>query len=359
MKEKRKPKENKSIPERDQYKELCQENEKALSEGQVETTENDKSEENTQNMTKEMNTDSPTKQESNSSEKCNKTDGENAKQNKKREPENILKKLNFWKIIEKEVTWTAIAAIGAGALFIWNAIRYIFLFTSSFVLHQGTNVPIYLLMMRKNVNFTDASLFYLTFIVIFFLIDPIRFIVKKKAYRFLLSIVGLIVIVLSSVYGFMIIFNPDIIYRYYDEIYFFTCFILPLFALLFRNSVSVIISYMNSHIISCIAEEEPDFLVKIFRMSNRWMINIMRIYCLLACSICIGSVMSVQAYALLDQNNRYIVADLGERFIVQEADYDRNTKTLVVDTSRYYIIDSNNESVESVELGRFVEKNKQ
>lgn len=354
MKEKRKHEENKSIPELDQDKEPCQRNEKALSEGQVETTENDKSEENTQNMTKEMNTNSPAKQESNSYEKRNKTDGENTKKDKKREIKNIFKKIDFWEIIGQEATWTAIAAIGGGALFIWNAIRYIFLFTSSFGLHHSTNVPIYLLMMRKNVNFSDAYLFYLTSIVIFFLIDPIRFVVKKKAYRVLLSVVGITVIVLTTVYAFMVVINPDIMYRYYDETYFFYCFITPLCTLLIPN-MSLGVRFFKR----IVAGKKFDDYESIFLKYDKRSIGFLRICSFFGCGIFIGLLMSLQVYALLDQNNRYIVADLGERFIVQEASYDRNTHDLVVDTSRYYIIDSNNESVESVELGRFVEKNKQ
>ncbi len=54
---------------------------------------------------------------------------------------------------------------------------------------------------------------------------------------------------------------------------------------------------------------------------------------------------TINTYQLVDQDNRIIVADLGEHYIVQETQYDKNKRELIVDNSFYYVIDATDEKV--------------
>ena len=74
---------------------------------------------------------------------------------KKNEIEKIY--LKFPGMLKEEVTWTAVAAIGGAAIVFWNVIKYIIILYNSFMLYGKTNVPMYLLVMRRNISFSSET----------------------------------------------------------------------------------------------------------------------------------------------------------------------------------------------------------
>lgn len=348
MEEKKKQENDDTVHEADTKP--CQQDEKACSEEKAETTENDKPMEETTDL----------------------DDDEN--------------KIDLREVIGKEVTWAAVAALGGAAIAIWNIIRYVFLLFSSYMMHSKTKVPIYLLMMRRNVGFTDGYVFFATIIALCTLTNPFRFLNSKVrgalgAFSSVLEYVLIIFLFLYLIFYDNHVFRIAILFKLKSVI----CYIFPLYIPLSIDYIEfqkerILIQKAEKHesvIVESNTESSEKHKIKTFgsiekmfwfrkivdflfdepvysdkKNTPRERICLMTILVTLIFLGCM-SFSSAQTEGLLDQDGRYVVADLGEQYIVQSAAYDSDKYKLTVDTSRYYVIDSNNESVEVI---RFVEE---
>ena len=129
---------------------------------------------------------------------------------KKNEIEKIY--LKFPGMLKEDVTWTAIAAIGGAAIVFWNVIKYILILNNSFKLYVKTNVPMYLLVMRRNISFSDAYIFYLTVIAIIYC-----FVGTK--YNPFPRIKGKYLILMGAIFLLIIVFFPISINLFHLEKY--------------------------------------------------------------------------------------------------------------------------------------------
>ena len=283
-------------------------------------------------------------------------------------------------MVGKEVTWAAIAAIGGAAIVIWNIIRYTFLLFSSYIMHIWTRVPIYLLMMRKNTSFTDGYIFYVTIIVLFLIANPVKYAsLKSRVFLYIISTIivmgAVMCLVLSSLLSSTV--NPGLsIFR--PETYFITNnyqtdyktgLFLRYLCLLFMpfDAIHLLLSVeirktlksdepvvSEEHISKSNKKFKRKLLIKLFEITSdsssasyyaniafRAFVSLLLFAMMLLCA-------ALPMEGLLDQDGRYIVADLGEQYIVQTASYEQEKYELALDNSRYYVIDSNKETVEVI-----------
>ena len=359
MEEKKIQEEKESIPEFDQDKEPFQENEKVNSEEEIvgnedkktteeSTGENDKAEDGTQSEAREKDT-----------------------------SEKVVSISALRNMFGKEVTWAAVAALGGAAIVIWNIIRYIFLLCSSYIVHSITKVPIYLLMIRRNVGFTDGYIFYGTIIVLCTLINPLRFLnirVRKKIAE-VISFCSMIVFLIAS---YCIVGDGDSIFLGYEELIklkIIFVYISPVVLMPFVDQL-----YLANELYNLRKRKKPvkhekataksqgmmseekkqnqrgnDLLIGIsvikkYITSERKIPLVIHLFCYVIVIILLIMIRLMPTEGLLDQYGRFIVADLGEQYIVQPATYDYNNHLLMLDTSRYYVVDSGNESIKEIEF---------
>lgn len=315
MEEKKQQENDEIVREPDIDKESCQQDEKACSEEKVETTENDKSAE----------------------ERADSDDNEN--------------KINIREAIGKEVTWTAIAALGGAAIVIWNIIRYTFLWASSFVLYTETNVPIYLLEQRKNVGFTNFYLAYFTALILIMIISYTKynFLSKEKSDRLYkwfrktdkpaMIVFGLLIVICSIIKKSSL--DRDLLNKIeYIANHIFLLFlgyVLPFYSSLYIVSLGCTCNELRE------LNKYGKLIEEIKEVYKSIKIAITVLICLII--VCFFYMCATNPYQLIDQYNRIIIADLGEHYIVQETLYDKNKKMLMADNSFYYVIDAADEKV--------------
>ena len=236
------------------------------------------------------------------------------------------------KILSDDLTWEGIAAICASAIFIWNIIRYITLWGCSLALSLQTNVPAYLLIIRKNQSFTDAYLVYPTLAII--LIIAVNIKPKLKRILPIFFKIGIFVVIFSLflLLAYVIVSktrtNTFIRDHFYLSsavlFYIYAKFSLPYVMFLFG------LTYFDM-------EEEDQQKTASAALKNIGVVLFIVIYLILICSI--------NTECLLDQEGRAIIADLGDQYIVSETEYDSDKNFLYIDRSKYYVIDSSNETV--------------
>lgn len=281
-------------------------------------------------------------------------------------------------MVGKEVTWAAIAAIGGAAIVIWNIIRYTFLLFSSYIMHLWTRVPIYLLMMRKNTSFTDGYIFYVTIIVLFLIANPVKY-ASMKSRILLHKVCSTIVFVMSVVFLLVLFTTPSAVSALFKpEVYgitrdktimwmkYYFSFYSPLFIVryLIRESTNTIDMdepvVPEEHIAKSKKESKKKRQIKLFKRIKKFFglfstssiitNTAPRVFVSLLILTSILLLATLPTEGLLDQNSRFIVADLGEQYIVQTASYEQEEYRLILDTSRYFVIDSNKETVEVITI---------
>ena len=332
MEEKKIQEEKESIPEIDQDKEPFQENEKVNSEEEIvgnedkktmeeSTDENDKADDDTQSEAKENDT-----------------------------SEKVLSISALRKMFGKEVTWAAVAALGGAAIVIWSIIRYFLLLFSSYVLHSKTKVPIYLLMMRRNVGFIDSCVFHVTIITLCIIMNPYH-LLNEKARTVITYIIKCIRVIMAILTGLIIgLIIIVILYRIItidnggDDLITFLDVVRLVFVPLLIPGIMIYIIFNFQNIIDL----EPGKPILQTRVGLLLLLK--TIFFIVIMSLLVVLESSTDE-VLLDQDGRVIVADLGEQYIVQSAVYERDKNKLTIDNSRYYVVDSCNESVEVI---RFV-----
>ena len=280
-------------------------------------------------------------------------------------------------MVGKEVTWAAIAAIGGAAIVIWNIIRYTFLLFSSYIMHLLTRVPIYLLMMRKNTSFTDGYIFYVTIIVLFLIANPVKY-ASMKSRILLRKVCSTIVFVMSVVFLLVLFTTPSAVsalfklevdgitsYKTMMWAKYYLSFYGPLVIAqyLIRESTNTIDMdepvVQEEHIAESNKESKRKIQIKLFKRIKKFFDlfspssitnTAPRVFVSLLILTLILFNATLTTEGLLDQNSRFIVADLGEQYIVQTASYEQEEHTLILDTSRYFVIDSNKETVEVIKF---------
>lgn len=231
-------------------------------------------------------------------------------------------KLNFLKkLFNNKIMWTAIATICGAIVIVWNIIKYVFILFSSYLLFRKTNVPVYLLMQRKNLSFTDAYVIYATIVTVLMMFTftgfaPIKRVGRKKL-LFWASIALAFLVVLNLIkvvitHGQVVIFT-----------HFLNTFIVSYLAPLLITIAMFLAGNLNY---------KSDNLKFAFKWIEVALLIILFLF---------GA--SNSSYCLLDQDNRFIVADLGESYVVQDVVTDN--EYLYLDTSCYSIVDSTNETV--------------
>lgn len=248
---------------------------------------------------------------------------------------------------------------------IWNFLRLVYLLISSFMLHQVTNVPFGLLIKRENFDITNMQLMFLT-IVLFLsitsttVINPLSEESRQKIVSFgdkIQYVVLMLLFLVICLYFFFfrklsIVRGSYILQRLQTYLY----YILPLFILLnalcfgreyltciSENDVSSTVILKYEDIIDEIKKGNKDYWErqrlkqKINAIRKKFLTRIVPILVLNIVSILM--LISVPTYCILDKHNRFIVADLGDKYIVQEAEYDEINEELYVDTSCYYIVE--------------------
>ena len=368
MEDKKQQENDEIVREPETDKESCQQDAKECSEEKVETTENDKSAEETVDP-EGTNPDGIT---------------ESSDQNKK--PEDALNnradhdvsddenKINIREVLGKEVTWAAIAALGGAAIVIWNIIRYIFIWGSSFSLYLTTNVPIYLLEQRKNVGFTNFYLVYFTSLIVIMIISFTKYDflprIKIQTLTKLIKILYILLLFISAIWFLNLLIlrhTPDmdlankIEYCILCILMFIVSYIIPFMQMIIiltfgrkpgtcKNSVNIdrVMYFFKKYYKDKNPDKETiDLDTELKQLSkSTWML--VGIFCTMAFLLMIYAFIfwgTINTYQLVDQDNRIIVADLGEHYIVQETQYDKNKRKLIVDNSFYYVIDATDEKV--------------
>ena len=266
---------------------------------------------------------------------------------KKNEIEKIY--LKFPGMLKEEVTWTAVAAIGGAAIVFWNVIKYIIILYNSFMLYGKTNVPMYLLVMRRNISFSDAYIFYLTAIAIFYCFAGTKYNPFPK-------IKGKYLIPMGAIFLLIMIFFQSSINLFHLEKYRY--FIRGLGDYLFPLLAIIIVFFYtanenNTQFYKKIdADDEINGFYKELEKNMNSMNRILFFGQLIIIISAIGLVLSstaVNHYYQIDQDNRLIVADLGERYIVVDTDYKIDEQVLYIDNSHYNSIDSSFETVRVIE----------
>lgn len=381
MKEKKQQENDEIVREPETDKKSCQQDVKECSEEKVETTENDKSAEETIDS-EGMNPDGTTKKITESSDQNSKSEDTLNNQDRREVSDDGDIKKKIHEMLGKEVTWTAVAALGGAIIVIWNIIRYIFIWVSSFLLYTITNVPRYLLEQRKNVGFTNLYLAYFTALIVIMIISFTKYNIlpeemAESLQKFLQKIVKpYIIIVILSLVGFFFLIKCDtysdlmyIIGYYYVHVDLFllgyvTPFIYMLVALSLgferyqlRKLDSLVDGLLyfykkdienknpNKEIEDWFKalKEQPEKSNNTFKATKKLSVHIICVMIFCSFFMC-----SINTYQLVDQYNRVIVADLGEHYIVQEAQYDTSKKKLIVDNSFYYVIDADGEKVSMI-----------
>ncbi len=274
-------------------------------------------------------------------------------------------------MISKEVTWVAIAAIGGAVIVIWNIIRYSFLLVSSYIMHMITKVPIYLLMMRKNIGFTDGYIFYGTIIVLFLITNPLKYaskkvqrIIENTCNAFITAVLLVLICMMLLEDWFGIDFYSGFFSQNNTQIqllqavkYMYTLILPMLLPLLFIDTViqeDPMVESNKKHRIKQMTWVK--YLEKILNKPSECLMKLKeyrlpfwaRMWLAFIIAMAWMFLAAQPVEGLLDQDGRFIVADLGDQYIVQPAVYDRDKYTLTIDTSRYYVIDSGKESVEVI-----------
>lgn len=272
----------------------------------------------------------------------------------------------------EEVTWTAVAAIGGAIIVLWNIIRYIFTFCSSLHLYYMTKVPLYLLMMRKNQSFTEIDLLYATILVLVmvFSFTSLNRLSFDKARRLLM-----ISLILTGFFSFLSILLMHqlfsdiktnkylllVIVKYTNEYFLPGAYTLVTIGLGASYKESKNIQLLGSTLLGKFREEviaylknefahPEEHLEDLFNYQKRisknnlilrkvypWFLGFVIFLCLHGATI--------TTHCLIDQDNRYVVADLGEVYIVQDTVIDEDNDLISLKTDSYYIIDSKNEQI--------------
>ena len=299
-------------------------------------------------------------------------DGKETKKENKDIKVTFLKKL-----LGEEVTWSAIAAIGGALIIIWNIFRYFFSFISSVRLYLLHNIPLYLLMKRHNMPFSDMILLIYTILFIIIIVsfteyNPYLKMKDKTINRFflLVTIVGLLGI------GFFLFFR---IYRHeHPEInhlssvferglfgYTYPFLFVP-YILLFGKKY-IFAKNQYKHISEKVSIDRKE-RIKTWKQKHMFpeefdeyylkqkdvfstVVTIAEHFRVLIFAVCLlftldSTTTPFEYY--IDQKNRIIIADLGEQYIVQDAKYTQENEAILIDISHYYVIDSSGENLRKV-----------
>ena len=258
-------------------------------------------------------------------------------------------------MIGQDVTWTAIATLGGAAIVFWNTIKYIIILNSSYSLYRITRVPMYLLVMRKNTSFTDAYIFYLTVLALMICFSYTKYNVFPVISEKYLELMLLLMLLFVA-------FVPMTLYHFFPEYWFLiqeiVNFLFPLYLVIFlyfagaTQSPHSIYEENDDEIEDEEDEEdeevEDSFYEAYVRRTKRLKLLSHILAIIFAITFILQST-SEDYYYLIDQQDRFIVADLGDRYIVQDAVYTSDERILHIDNSHYYNIDSSNETIRIIE----------
>ena len=240
------------------------------------------------------------------------------------------------KVLQDDLSWEGVAAIGTSSIIIWNIIRYLFRWGDSVVLSHFTKVPAYLLFMRKNQNFSDFYIVYPTIIMIFIIAVDIKPQLSKKLPG--LSLRAVVLIEIFFVLALVFITIADFLTGKYISSHFY---LNTLFCVRYSYR------FIAPLLVLLIEAGKMDVELEVLGMIRPLVVcyKIVMLFGIYLISIFAGA---FDSYHLFDQNDRVIVADLGSQYIVQDARFDVNTGNLYVFNSDYYIIDSTNENVKII-----------
>lgn len=313
------------------------------------------------------------------------------------------------KMLGDQVIWGGIAAIGGALIAIWNILRYILTFLSSFFRHLQTNVPVYLLMKGSDHGITDVRLFLSTALVIIIILTftyPIP--VPKRMITYFTFISGMfstfVILIMSAIYFDDIkMLEP----RYYNDpiirifiktddsiiLYLlFACLMLTIIisGIQYTSTKKEFYSIKNKYLslqgrVSAISQEyraikklyldnkeleattdnpvyyeliekrkavlshgqrQKDIAQMLYSSGNELRRNKKGTLPLIVYTVIFFILITYHSpYYLIDQNNRIIIADLGDQYVVQEAVIDNGRGIIAVDNTNFSIVNSVNENI--------------
>ena len=237
--------------------------------------------------------------------------------------------------------WTSLASVGAFIIIIWNILKYLYVLIDSLSLQSIVHVPLYLLMSRKNLRFTDLELAFSTFILFLIIFtytsyNPMAFFLKKgkeNGHPFLPAL--LLVIILTAL----------IIFAY--------LLVIPDFPFAVKQVVSSILSLSFLGLVAYRKYFSQNFkltqnqIIHAILCSLELIVIVFILFLLLPECPYNPSLLfsSTPGEIMIDQNNNVIVADLGDQYIIQDATLDIINHQINIDTSHYSRINNAGEIV--------------